>query len=353
MIAAGVLAVGLVLAGGARAEPGIPDVKKAAETLVKALLPALKDSPGKVGVLMFTPIDDGTRTSPFGTLVQEQVTLQLAARRPKGARYSLVERREVFKLMEDSRVYGQDEDLFDKLRVKGGLDFMVSGTYAATDREVAVTASLLETRSAAVLASANVVLGNGKALASLMRLPEEKAEKEAPPLTLEAALVYAGADGKLRAVREGTTLTSRDNYALYLKPSQDCWVYIYQADSAGNTLRLFPNPAFDTAANPLSAGREYWAPNDGDYYYLDENKGRETVYVVASRKPKAALEELVSAKQEAFLKKVDELKLMGAGGRRSVSVVKAKPLNGAQADIISKSLGAAGDFVFSVSFRHD
>lgn len=352
MGAPGVLALCLALAGGARAEPGIADVKKSAAALVKKLLPALEGASGKLGVLTFTPIDDGTRTSPFGTLVQEQVTLELSSRRPKGARYSLLERREIFKLMEDSRIYGKDEDLFDKLRVKGGLDFMVSGSYAATDEEVTVTASLLDTRSAAVLASANVVLKNGKALAAMMKLPEEKAEKEAP-LTLEAALVYVGADGKLRAVREGTTLTSRDNYALYLKPAQDCWVYVYQADSAGNTLRLFPNPEFQTAANPVSAGREYWAPNDGDYYFLDENKGRETVYVVASRKPKPALEELVSAKQEAFLKKVDELKLMGAGGRRSVSVVKAKPLNGAQADIISKSLGAAGDFVFSVSFRHD
>ncbi len=352
MTAAPLLALSLVLAGAPRAEPGVADVKKAAASLVKKLLPALGESEGKLGVLSFTPIDDGTRSSPFGKLVQEQVTLELAARRPKKARYVLVERREVFKLMEDSRVYGKDEDLFDKLREKGGLDFMVSGTYAATDDEITVTASLLETRSASVLASANAVLDNGKALAALLSVPEEK-QAPLPPLSLEAALVYVGADGKLRAVREGATLTSKDNYALYLKPAQDCWVYVYQADSAGNTVRLFPNPDFDTASNPLTAGKEYWAPNSGDYYYLDENKGLETLYVVASRKPNATLDGLVAAKQETFLRKVDELKLMGAAGRRSVNVVKAPPLKGASSDVLSKSLGAAGDFLFTVSFRHD
>lgn len=352
MMLAGVLALVAGLAGGVSAEPGISDVKKEASALVKKLLPALSDKAGKIGVLTFSPIDDGTKTSPFGRLVQEQVTLELSQRRPKTARYLVLERREIYKLMEDSRTYGKDEDLFDKLREKGGLDYMVSGTYGATDKEVTVTASLLETKSAAVLASASFVMDNGKSLSAMMTAPEAKKEKE-EPLALEAALVFAGADGKLHAVREGATMTSKDNYALYLKPAQDCWIYIYQTDSAGNTLRLFPNDDFKTAANPLSAGREYWAPNDGDYYFLDENKGKETIYVVASRKPKPALEELVSAKQEAFLKKVDELKLMGAAGRRSVSIVKAKPLRGAEADIISKRLGAAGDFVFAVSFRHD
>ena len=346
----GFLALVVGLAGAVSAEPGIADVKKGAAALVKTLLPALSGKGGKIGVLTFSPIDDGTRTSPFGRLVQEQVTLELSARRPKKADYKIVERREIYKLMEDSRTYGKDEDLFDKLREKGGLDYMVSGTYAATDKEVTVTASLLETKSATVLASSNFVMDSGKSLSAMMVLPEPKKEE---PLTLEAALVYVGTDGKLHAVREGATITSKDNYALYLKPAQDCWIYIYQADSDGNTLRLFPNDDFKTAGNPLSAGREYWAPNDGDYYFLDEHTGKETIYVVASRKPKPALEELVSAKQEAFLKKVDELKLMGAGGRRSINIVKAKPLRGAEADIISKRLGAAGDFVFTVSFRHD
>ena len=343
-------ALAACLALPSAAEPGIAGVKKGAASLVKTLLPALEGRAGSLGVLTFSPIDDGTRTSPFGRLVQEQVTLELSARRPKDARWKLLERREIFKLMEDSRTYGKDEDLFDKLREKGGLDYMISGTYAATADEITVTASLLETKTAAVLASANFTMASGKALAAMMALPAEKKEE---PLALEAALVYVGADGKLRAVREGAAMTSSDNYALYLKPAQDCWIYIYQADSAGNTLRLFPNPDFKTAANPVYAGRELWAPNDGDYYFLDENKGKETIYVVASRKPKAALEELVSAKQEAFLKKVDELKLMGAGGRRSVNVVKTKPLRGAEADIISKRLGAAGDFLFTVSFRHE
>lgn len=352
MLKAAIIAMALGLAGNASAEPGIADVKKQAAALVKKLLPALSDKAGKVGVLAFSPIDEGAKTSPFGLLVQEQVTLELAQRRTKNARYQVLERREIYKLMEDSRTYGKDEDLFDKLREKGGLDYMVSGTYAATGKEVTVTASLLETKSAAVLASANFVMANGAALSALMTAPEARKEKEAP-MALEAALVYAGADGKLRAVREGATLTSKDNYALYLKPGQDCWIYIYQTDSAGNTLRLFPNDDFKTQGNPMAAGREYWAPNDGDYYFLDENKGRETIYVVASRRPKPELEALVSARQEVFLKKVDELKLMGAAGSRSVSVVKSKPLRGNEADILSKRLGADGDFVYAVSFRHD
>ena len=346
----GLLALSFGFAGAVAAEPGIADIKKGATALVKTLLPAMSERAGTIGVLTFSPIDDGTKTSSFGRLVQEQVMLELSARRPKTAQYNILERREIYKLMEDSRTYGKDEDLFDKLRAKGGLDYMVSGTYAATETEVTVTSSLLETKSAAVLASANFTMAVGKSLLAMMALPPEKKEE---PLSLEAALVYVGADGKLRAVREGAAMTSKDNYALYLKPAQDCWIYIYQADSAGNTLRLFPNVDFKTAVNPMYAGREFWAPNDGDYYFLDENTGKETIYVVASRKPKPAFEELISAKQEVFLKKVDDLKLMGAAGRRSINVVKTKPLHGAEADIISKRLGAAGDFVFTVSFRHE
>src|SRR3989338_6541887 len=100
MLKSGIIALVVGLAGSAAAEPGISDVKKQAATLVKKLLPALSDKAGKIGVLAFSPIDDGAQTSSFGRLVQEQVTLELAQRRPKTSRYQVLERREIYKLME-------------------------------------------------------------------------------------------------------------------------------------------------------------------------------------------------------------------------------------------------------------
>lgn len=340
----------LLAAAPVAAEPGVAEVKKAAGSLIKALRPSLEDKSGKVGVLAFTPLVDGAPDAPFGPLVQEQVARELVERRKKAV-YTVLERSEIFKLMEDSRVYGKDEDLFDKLREKGGLDYMVSGTYALAGDEITITASVIETKTGIVLAYANATFRAGKALAALVE-PPKAAEKVLPPLSVETALVYLGTDGKLRPVREGTALTAQDNYALYLTPGQDCHVYVYQADSAGNVVRLFPNPDFGTGANPLLARRAYWLPNDKDYFFLDEKKGKETIYVVAARKARPELEALVTARREGFEEKVGALKLMGAGGRREIRVAKTPPLKGASADLLTRGLAADGDFLYTVSFAH-
>lgn len=352
LLAAALLATGSGPVGAAEDE--LREVQRAVKTMAKMLASGLQGKKGKVGVLSFSPVADGTATSPFGQMLQESLSAELAARRRKAA-YEVVERREIYKIMEDSRLFGKDEELFDKLREKVGMDFVVSGSYAHTEKEVTVTAGLLNSASGVVEASARALIPNGPGLARMLKsnAPSGGGEAQAPDkLSLDLAVVYLGADGKLHPVREGTVMTSQDHYAVYLKPAQACHVYIYQVDAAGDTIRLFPNAQFQTRANPLEPGAEAWAPNDRSFYFLDETKGTETIYVIASRESQEALESLVTARKEEFSDKVKGLKLMGVGGARNLSVVKAAPLKGSAADILSRQLGAASDFVYSVSFQH-
>lgn len=338
----------------ARAEVSeIKEVSAAVEGLAEELVEALQEKKGKVGVLGFNPVTDPAAQSAFGQLVQDQLSSQLAARRKK-ARYEVVERKEIYKVMEDSRLFGKDEELFDKLQEKIGMDYVVSGSYAYTDKEITVTASLLNSETGVVEASARAIIANGPGLLRMLRPQARPGEKaaEGDKVSLDLAVVYLGADGKMHPVREGTVMTADDHYAVYLKAAQECYVYIYQVDTAGQTMRLFPNADFQTRGNLLKAGEEIWAPSDKSFYYLDENKGSETIYVIATRESQPALEGLVSANKNEFTDKVKGLRLMGAGGTRAVNVVKAKPIQGNDADILSRQLGAASDFVYSVSFQH-
>ena len=46
-------------------------------------------------------------------------------------------------------------------------------------------------------------------------------------------------------VEESVALFPYDNFALVLKPEQASYLYIWQIDSSGRALRLFPNAEFN------------------------------------------------------------------------------------------------------------
>lgn len=174
----------------------------------------------------------------------------------------------------------------------------------------------------------------------------------AAKLSLEAALLYRGSDHALHPVKPGMTLTSLSNYALYLRAEQDCHAYVYQVDARGVVDRLFPNDAFHTGDNLLKAGEERWVPNDAELFVLDENKGTETLYVAASRKPLPDLYAGSFAAASDLQAKLKTLKLMGVKGTARADVRRARPLKGKAEDVLPQKLKAAGDFFHSISFEH-
>jgi hypothetical protein len=89
---------------------------------------------------------------------------------------------------------------------------------------------------------------------------------------------------------EPVSLSSRDDYALSLRPSADGWLYVYQIDASRRVRQLFPNAGFGTKSNPVNAYQDYLLPSSGAWYYLDETVGPETIYVVFSTTERADLD---------------------------------------------------------------
>ncbi|MBI2787128.1 MAG: DUF4384 domain-containing protein [Elusimicrobia bacterium] len=314
------------------------------------VLPAIRGLDGKLCVLDFIPASsDKTFKSDFGRLVAEKLSAELVRRRASGERYAIVERTQLVRIMDDVDSWGENPRLIEGLRRMAGMDYLVSGSYEVVDDEVAVTAKVIKASDGSVKASGKT---HWKLTPGLERLIHRQ-EKAAESIAMEAALVYKGAeDNKLRLVHEGMTLTERNSYGLYLRPAQDCWVYVYQADSRGKVSRLFPNPDFHTGSNFLLAGDEHWVPNETDLFELDTATGTETVYIVASREELPPLTSLSTARTGEFKSKLTSLNLMGVKGVVSTGVQRARPLKRRVEDIFTEQLKATANFYSTISFEH-
>ncbi len=86
-------------------------------------------------------------------------------------------------------------------------------------------------------------------------------------------------------LQPGDTLTQQDNYAVEFTPKTKTHLYIYQVDTRGELVPLFPNPEISNIRNPVEAGRLYQLPSPGQWFYLDANTGREHFIVMSKKAP--------------------------------------------------------------------
>ncbi|MBD3307849.1 DUF4384 domain-containing protein [candidate division KSB3 bacterium] len=97
-----------------------------------------------------------------------------------------------------------------------------------------------------------------------------------------------------RQLADGGSLESGDSFKIVFTPSERCYVYIYQIDSAGLIYQLFPMEEFGGVwvgnRNPVQAGKTYYIPAEDKSFELDEVTGLETIYLVASHTPETELE---------------------------------------------------------------
>ena len=335
----------------------------------KAVAPLASKLAGKVCVLDFSELADSSYTSEFGQKVAELASNHLVNRKRAG--YRVMERRELVKIMRDSiMMVGDDAKAVENLQKQGGMDVLVSGTYSVAGEEVAIDLKAVDAKTGSLLASSSARLARVEGLSKMISrrfrgsAPDDETAKawagEGKPAEtprpgvditeLEAGVFYEGGDGKLYPLREGMVLNSKDNYAVYVKPRQPCYVYIYQVDSTKKATRLFPNAQFSSVSGPLTAGKEYWLPEGRDYLYLDEEQGLEDIYVFATRAPSPALESIKEAETDS-IKTV--IKTMGVAGRRGGEApVRAQGTRGEAMDLVTRKLAAQGDFFYKVSFIH-
>lgn len=200
----------------------------------------------------------------------------------------------------------------------------------------------------------NKKVGDSYLASVYLRVPEEEIERiqeeKEIKLSLDIGLYYEDDAGKLQYLSEGTVLRSGAAYAIYVRPTDNCYLYIFQVDDLGHSYRLFPNADFKTATNPLTAGQNYWIPNEEQYFVLDETTGKEQFYIFAS--PETIVElEGSSELQQSDMNRM--LKTMGVGGlKEKINTYSIEPPKQVQAAEVKKKLQADGAFVYETWFWH-
>lgn len=195
--------------------------------------------------------------------------------------------------------------------------------------------------------------------------------KTASGLALSVNFISYGRSSGLRTIKEGSTLLSGEKYAIYFVPEQDCYVYIYQIDSAGCTIRLFPMERFGHIVlnnrNPVKKGGVYYIPSETKWFKLDNTVGEERIYLIASKKRLDEFEKSSESSGAAgTTKKIRNVKdrlnfyFKSKGGatkertgqRRSVSGPKGESEK-ASFDVFDRRITTLGDcFVKTLKFMH-
>jgi len=122
---------------------------------------------------------------------------------------------------------------------------------------------------------------------------------QAPPtdfLFFKINYVYRSqGKGAFEVLEDDLTLQSGDHYKIIFTPNQDCYVYIFQVDSANMVYSLFPMEQFGKLTlnnlNPIKAGQTYYIPAEEKSFVLDNQTGTERVYFLAAFKRDRKLEE--------------------------------------------------------------
>jgi hypothetical protein len=124
----------------------------------------------------------------------------------------------------------------------------------------------------------------------------------ASPIVLDATILAQRASDRAarrtepKPIQDGDTL--RDGGAdprkgdvtkFSFRANCDCYVYVIGADATGYIARIFPDPA-SNLSNPVRANQQYVVPEGTAWYGLDQYKGVEQVFFIASRTPRQDIE---------------------------------------------------------------
>ena len=93
-------------------------------------------------------------------------------------------------------------------------------------------------------------------------------------------------------VAEGDTLFSDDYCRIHFELNRDAYAYVLYYDSRGELHQLYPDPA-SRMPQALKANTPYTVPAaDDQWFQLDDNRGTETVFMLASPTPLSNLKDI-------------------------------------------------------------
>jgi class 3 adenylate cyclase/CHAT domain-containing protein len=187
----------------------------------------------------------------------------------------------------------------------------------------------------------------------------------AAPLTLKMNIIgqRKEADGSYTEVlvSEGSVLRSLDNFQVHLEANRPTYVHILMYDSQGKASQIFPDPKIDQPGF-VEAGRKLVVPARDLWFWLDENTGTETIYVLASEKPMSDLRGLLAKMEggdEAGQKRASQeikeriaVMQRGVGGITKGQAVTYTLSDGKKIEKVTDVVAGTGSVVRAVSFLH-
>jgi CHAT domain-containing protein len=185
------------------------------------------------------------------------------------------------------------------------------------------------------------------------------------PITLSMNIIgqRKEADGTYTEVfvREGSTLRSRDNFQVHLQTNRPSYLYVLLYDSQGRASQIFPHPKIDQAGF-VEASRRIVVPDKNLWFWLDENTGTETIYVLASEKPMSdigglmdKMEAASSGEKKRISQEVkDKIKLVqrGVGGISKGKAATYTLSDGQVIEKVTEVVSGTGAVVRAVGFKH-
>jgi len=188
----------------------------------------------------------------------------------------------------------------------------------------------------------------------------ERTNKQSAQISMDVGFMYKSRQSeKIEQLLDGRKLTVDDNYKIYFKPLQTCYVYVIQQDAHHKTNILYNSP------KPVEAHKDYWLPEYGKWFYLDQNKGKETIYVLASLNRAEDVEYLLTrtntaARQEEKKSAMKEVVYLVKSRSRSVDsagpIIKKPALDPSlpnNYEFQPQQLAGKGGFYKSINFIHD
>lgn len=84
-----------------------------------------------------------------------------------------------------------------------------------------------------------------------------------------------------------------DNLKIHFEVNVPCYVYAVWVDATAWVSPVFPRSAAYEYTNPVEPGRGYDLPDGDNWFYLDDYRGVENLYFLASREPLFDLEQML------------------------------------------------------------
>ena len=85
-----------------------------------------------------------------------------------------------------------------------------------------------------------------------------------------------------------------DKFRIMFRPNSKSYVYVIAIDGSGWAQGIFP-PASSPLANPVEPGKEYMLPEGNNWFSLDQYRGIETLFFVASPTQRKDIEEILQS----------------------------------------------------------